>query len=55
MSVFKAIASFLGCILKALWPAIREEARSPGEVRQVGGDPETRDAVHDGIVRDTKG
>lgn len=52
MRVLSMITQFLGALLRALWPAIAEEAKKPGEVQQAGGDSATRDAVADDIVRD---
>ena len=48
--MLRAIASFFIALFKGMWPEIRKEVREPQEVRQVGGDPETRDAVADSIV-----
>ena len=54
MTILKAIFAFLGQLLAGLGKWAAEEGTKPKEVKPVGGDDETRDAIHDSI-RDRAG
>ena len=49
MKLLSAIANFIGTMLSAMWATIAKEAKEPGEIRQLGGDSATVDAVKNNI------
>ena len=49
MTILKAIFAFLGELLGKLIPELIKEGKKPKEVKPVGGDSETHDALDDSI------
>jgi hypothetical protein len=50
MSWLSAIASFLGMLFAKLIPAIGTEIRKNNEVKYIGADDESEDAITDSII-----